>query len=902
MSPTLRTLALALTIAFAAAARVEAQVPSSTGHPPGATSVPVPDGVRSCPGSLASLTTDVGAPVVVLCPDSLDLAAIHNLTDLLSSRIPGVLVQETSGTPGTAARIRIRGSGSIMLEMEPIVILDGVRVLGTPASTSLLAPQLPSRLDDIDVDDIATIEVLRGPATTAMYGTGAAGGVIRMTTKRGRAGAPRVNAFAEAGPVIEPTRYPPNYSQPGTFTSSGEPALNCTLDARARGVCTADESALRSFSPLEQASQFRRGLRQNHGASISGGVEHLSYHAGAGYMHENGVLENSDLARTNLRLNLDARPIDQLALGVSSAYLSAEAHFPKGETHYRSVIVNGLLGASQDDPVNRGYSMPPDSLTIGENRQDVTRLDAAASAHWTALPWLEVAAGVGIDQTYTDDVERVPSSFAPWGEIRTTGTLRVDQQTAGVSITASYPVPVGAVRGSTRIGFDQNRFDFFQGSRTDDGSGFGSSRRRWMNRTNEGLYVHQHLTWLDRLSFDAGIRSDDFQIGSFDSPSRTSGSASVSWLARRAAAGRSASGPLRFHLAYGEVPGTTFSLDFPLVILPPYGPTPRPLKTERTAEFEGGLVTSFLHDRFHLSLTAYRKTTRNAFTGIYDPYYGQETVGNGAELRNVGFEATARAAVIDTRPIKLGVEAGMWRNSNEARSFARGFHYVENGAWQQHAQDFPVAGYWQRRILSYEDLNGDGIISRVNCPGQPQVAGGPACEIEVGSEYEYLGSPIPRFEMFVAPKLMLFGRVHVSALLDYRSGFKQYNQTAASRCGSGRCRAAVDPTAPLHEQARVIAAISGSAGGFDADGGYVEDATFAKLREAAVSLELPRSWTGALGRATLTLAGRNLATWTGYSGFDPEISGSGPLGFAQVETFNQPPLRYYTVRLSVGDR
>jgi hypothetical protein len=229
----------------------------------------------------------------------------------------------------------------------------------------------------------------------------------------------------------------------------------------------------------------------------------------------------------------------------------------------------------------------------------------------------------------------------------------------------------------------------------------------------------------------------------------------------------------------------------------------------------------------------------------------------------------------------------MWRNSNAVLSFERGFHYVENSASQQHAEGYPVAGYWHRRILSYEDINGDGIISRVNCPGQPQVTGGPACEIEVGSDYEYLGSSIPRFEMFVAPKLVLFGRVHVSALLDYRSGFKQFNQTAASRCGSGRCRAAVDPTAPLGEQARVVAGISRVSGGFDADAGYVEDATFAKLREAAVSVNLPRSWTSGLGRASLTLAGRNLATWTGYTGLDPEISGSGPLGFAQVETFNQ---------------
>ena len=150
--------------------------------------------------------------------------------------------------------------------------------------------------------------------------------------------------------------------------------------------------------------------------------------------------------------------------------------------------------------------------------------------------------------------------------------------------------------------------------------------------------------------------------------------------------------------------------------------------------------------------------------------------------------------------------------------------------------------------------------------------------------------------MFVAPKMTLLRRIEVSALLDYRGGFKQFNRTAMMRCGFERCRAVSDPGAPLAEQAKAIAAVMG------ADGAYVEDASFVKLRELAISIRAPRSWTGATGGAPakFTLAGRNLATWTDYSGLDPEINTAGPRGFGQAEAFGQPPVRYYTARLSFG--
>src|SRR5688500_11393260 len=102
-------------IALLAASLANAQVPDPTSPTPrpaslvGGVAGPNLGERNPCRSASRVATFDERERVAVLCPDSLELAAIHDLTDLLSSRIPGVLVQETSGTPGTASRIRIRG-------------------------------------------------------------------------------------------------------------------------------------------------------------------------------------------------------------------------------------------------------------------------------------------------------------------------------------------------------------------------------------------------------------------------------------------------------------------------------------------------------------------------------------------------------------------------------------------------------------------------------------------------------------------------------------------------------------------------------------------------------------------------------------------------------------------------
>src|SRR5262249_52741949 len=113
-------------------------------------------------------------------------APVTNLSDALNSTVPGVVVQASGGTTGTGPRIRIRGSNSVSLSNDPVLILDGIRVENGSNSTSIgVGGQQPSRLNDISPQDLEAVQVNSGPASSVLYGTDAANGAIVMPTPPG---------------------------------------------------------------------------------------------------------------------------------------------------------------------------------------------------------------------------------------------------------------------------------------------------------------------------------------------------------------------------------------------------------------------------------------------------------------------------------------------------------------------------------------------------------------------------------------------------------------------------------------------------------------------------------------------------------------------------------------------
>ena len=181
----------------------------------GATATRLDQVVVSATGE-SELRRESGNNVATINTDSIPKTLVNGVTDLISSRAANVVVTQTSGTTGGGSRIRIRGSNSLSLSNEPLIIIDGVRAISDVSGSTIdIGGQNPSRLDDLNPEDIDDIEIIKGPAAAALYGTAAANGVVQITTKRGRAGRTKWTAYADGGSVRDITSYPGNERREG---------------------------------------------------------------------------------------------------------------------------------------------------------------------------------------------------------------------------------------------------------------------------------------------------------------------------------------------------------------------------------------------------------------------------------------------------------------------------------------------------------------------------------------------------------------------------------------------------------------------------------------------------------------------------------------------------------------
>ena len=144
--------------------------------------------------------------------------------------------------------------------------------------------------------------------------------------------------------------------------------------------------------------------------------------------------------------------------------------------------------------------------------------------------------------------------------------------------------------------------------------------------------------------------------------------------------------------------------------------------------------------------------------------------------------------------------------------------------------------------------------------------------------------------------MTFFKLARLSTLLDYKGGHMQFNDSEAFRCSIGTCRGVNVAAAPADEQARAMARYETSS----AIGDFIEHADYMKVREVSLTLSAPRDW-AALARASdasLVISGRNLYTWTKYTGLDPEQN-YGQDNFTTTDFLGQPNVRYVTARVNL---
>jgi TonB-dependent starch-binding outer membrane protein SusC len=868
---------------------------------------------------------EVGSTVASINVEEVNLGPVNTFSQLLQGRAAGVTVLQSAGTSGTGARVRIRGSASISLSNEPLLIVDGIQVDNSPASQAFgLGGQTISRLNDISPGQIESIEILKGPAASALYGTAAANGVIQITTRRGQAGATRWNVYTEYGQINDVTTYPANWQQVGTSPAGALRVCRTYQQAQGAGVCTPTE--IRSWNPLMEVSPFRTGESRIVGLNVRGGNEQVQFFVSGESDNEDGIYESNWVNRVTLRGNLDAQLHPRLNMSLRTGYTTSEHSLPGNDNNTFGFIGAGLLGSAVDTEFTRGmFGFPNEYRLALERMQSVHRFITSIDANWRPLEWLALTGTGGMDLMNRDD----ESGVAPGIWLRSvnpdqavgnrfvfSGLIR--NYTARSNAIATFPVTpdiqsistVGAEFREDRFHrADAGGFNMLPGTR-----GLGSLAERFSvneldqtTRTISGIFSQQ-FGWQDRVFLTGALRGDRNSNFGSQFGFQWYPSVSASWvigeeewfpqadvlssLRLRTAWGRSGLMP-GFRSAdqfFNVTTATIRGQSLPAITVGGAGNVD--LRPEQSQEWELGLDAGLLGDRLGVELAYYNKESTDALVQRrLSPSLGSSTTQwvNLGKVSNRGVEAILNARVISTPSARWDATLAFSRNRNELVDLGEGIEPIIFGIGadsQRHAEGFPLGHYYGLRILDWGDANGDGIIG-LN-------------EVTLSDEPEFLGQPWPKREITLSSSLSLFNNVRLFALVEHRGGHQLFNSTEEFRCGAFvNCRALNDPSAPLWDQARGVAALFG---GID---GYIEDADFTKLREASLTVfgldrYLARAGVGGLNDVSLTVSGRNLATWTDYSGFDPEMNSGGQANHATYDFLGQPPVRTWTVRVNVG--
>ena len=872
---------------------------------------------------------------------------ISNMSDLLQARTAGISVLPSAGTVGAGTRIRIRGANSLSLSNEPVMYIDGVKVNSSSSSSSLgTGGQAPSRLNDLNPDEIENIEIVKGPSAATLYGTEAANGVIRITTKHGVSGAPRWHAYVEGGLQTDPNQYPNNYRMVGRTITNGTPGGNlrtCMLTQFASGVCTQEKLLSSNILMNSALTPISNGNSALYGADVTGGSEAIQYFVSGQYQNQIGTLQLPDTDRSrlltargvsslpanvlrpntdkqiNMRSNLTAQLHNNVDLQTNIGYTSGNLRLPQNDNNVLGILPSGYFGTTDTlGTPGWGFFAPGEIFSL-LREQKIERFTGSGQLNWRPMGWLSTHAIVGYDVG-----QRLETSFDPTGQGPAFGTTPLGNKTDTRTELKTYTVDAGLTANNrvshdlalrTAIGAQYYQDLFYQsqasgsrlsfGSDDIDGAAILSASQTTTTTIRLGAFAEEQFTFKDRLFVTGALRVDDNSSFGANFKAIVFPKASASWVLSDEPGfpHHTPISLLRVRVAYGQAglqPGALDALTFltpttsaisgvstSAVTFGSLGLAD--LKPERSGEFEGGLDLGLFHGQTNVDFTYFDKKTTDALIArVLAPSLGVSStrLENLGSVSNKGFELTVNTRIVNTRDLAWDMTLAGSTIKNRLLSLGTGIPPVISGI-QRHQVGYPLGGFWDRPILSYNDANGNGII-------EPN-------EIVIGDTAVFKGSSQPTRQLSMNHTLTLFhGRVRLGGLVDYQGGFYQYNSTEEFRCIStgNNCRAIMDPSTPLAQQATAVARrLTPSA----TEWGFIEKADFAKLREVSLTYYMPDAWAHAFRsqHASITVAGRNLHTWTSYSGVDPELNQLGQTsfnGFGVRDFLTQPPVRTFIVR------
>lgn len=860
--------------------------------------------------SIASRTSRAVSEVAVARVDAgqfTETASYQDLSQLVSGKVAGVNVQPAGGTVGAGIRFNVRSGGGIGGAGQPVIYVDGIRIDNSQLTGVGRGGQGTGTLADINMDEVETINILKGPAAAALYGTSGSNGVVLITTKRGQ-------SIAGGG-------------------------LNVRVRSTQGWSDFVRNDQLEQFGSTQAISDIFRTARLDHkNVSISGGSEFIRFYTSADQRLEEGTMNRNFMDRQNFRANFDAFPREDVTISVSAGYSWNTVQLPDNDNNVVGYLGNTVLagpGVNEAGDLELGFNTfgftAKESIDAIVDESKTTRFLGSAQFQYRPIENFELTASIGYDGASLRRDNSIPPGFFVTGPgnagQRTIVNRNNQQYTYDFNARYSYDIVPG-LSASTVVGtqmFDRiidtqnfTKRNFATPLITNIGAGedFISGSEGYLNTREAGVFAEQSFNYENTYMFSIGGRQDFAAAIGGEAPNifypkvsaavRLDNVADLpdwaSFLKLRAGYGETGQLP-GFNDGAARIWGATNSAYGTGGIISFVGNTG--IKPERIKELEFGLEAE-LFETLGLDLTYYIQRAEDSIidfrqapsTGITNPvpFNVGGINGNGIEAQltytpienaNTQLELGVTYAYQDTEVTDLG----------GAQPIFDGFsiNVIEVG---ERRSEFYVP------VVNGARFNDDGTYAGVDAESERSGVGNPI-PVHSGSftaNLRVLRNLSAYVQFDFAYDLYVYNNTKVFAILfrNYPRFEELREQLGIGGLGVSGIEELTPGTAEYNEAAEEYTTLNT---GFDDN--FVERADWLKLRELSINYNF-RDFLSRLGADSyitdlnVSVGGRNLLTSTKYSGIDPEVNFAGARSLSRGQDFlTLPPSRqlYFTVSL-----
>lgn len=823
----------------------------------------------------------------------------NTMDGALYGKFKGADIRSNSGSPGGGMSVRLRGVTSINGDQQPLYIVDGVYIDNSSVSSgtnvvsaaagggnsSSNQDDASNRIADIDPEDIENLEILKGASAAAVYGSRAAGGVIIITTKKGKAGKTKVG-FNQTFGIAKAIKMLGGRDWDRAKIESTFSAADAVLF---------DQNGLNDY---EKELYGNNGFLSTSRLNISGGTEKTNFFIGGTYKDDEGIVENTGYKKASVRVNIGHKFNDWFDINLSNNYINSQAD----RGFFNNSNTNATVGYAQAF-TRPWYDLFPDSdgnypavnavgsnvletVDLVENRENVSRFIGGATGNLKLYSNeknnLKLVLRAGMDQYTLRTTAVFPQALSYLREPGTLGGASVYGTTVnsnynlGAVLVHSYYTDSG-INFRTQLGVTQENFD--RNSVIATATGLNGSQTNLDQATNQrveqfrrkqidkGFFIQEEINWDDKVIGALGLRADKssnngdanqlyyypkanlaVNLHNFDFFE----SGIISQLKPRIAygeAGRFANFADRFNVLDGTVIGGNAGL----TINGLRGNAD--VSPERQKELEFGVDVGLLDGAIGIDITYYIKTIDDLLLRAQIPTstgFGAQVTNAGA-LENRGLEIELKAS-----PLKgaLQWDTGVrfWKNRSEiTRLDVPAFN---TGGF--------AASLGQGRIEEGQPATQlVGSYSADNCNN---------CDPD-GDGFAVWGDSEADFNMSFNNSLT-YKNLTFSFLMHWKEGGDGINLSTLLYDLGGLTwdydDKTLDPTGAMtNGEYRLNGLNTGDASP------WIEDNSYFRVREIGLYYRIPKTIFNDVADITVGFSGRNLINFFDYNSYDPEVSNFG---------------------------